>query len=185
VSFATCINSKLFNIASNEPAGLSVAAIGGAVGGVVVFLLLVVVGIVVLLVRQLRRTHDYSVKMSEVNDEPSTAAIIIPNAVYTAMNRDIKDDQVVLPHTHDGVKMESNPSYGTTSDVIIQPNPSYGVARIGKTIILWSLMSILSNTIFTKGIVLSKWSLIHHMGPHQMSSSSLTHHMVSQEQVKQ
>ena len=100
------------------------------------FLLLVVLCIVV--VRWSYRKHTYSIA-NGIYDEPSTAAVAVPNAIYMTMSTHydyIKDDQVVLPHTHDGVKMESNPSYGTTSDVIIRSNPSYGVTRTGKTIIL-------------------------------------------------
>jgi len=46
----------------------------------------------------------------------------------------VKHDHIALPSVHDGVKMESNPSYGITSNstnesVIIQPNPSYGVMK--------------------------------------------------------
>ena len=101
------------------------------------FLLLVVLCIVV--VRWSYRKHTYSIA-NGIYDEPSTAAVAVPNAIYMTMSTHydyIKDDQVVLPHTHDGVKMESNPSYGTTtsstnSDVIIQSNPSYGLNKSAK-----------------------------------------------------
>ena len=123
--------------------GVAVVAIGGAVGGVVMFLLLIVLCVVVLFVRWSHKKQAYSIDKDRVDDEPSTSAVIVPNAVYMTMKPDsrdydyIKDDEIVLPYVHDGVKMESNPSYGITgsstnkqdSDVIIHPNPSYGVTK--------------------------------------------------------
>ena len=131
------------HVASDESDGSDItsAAIGGAVGGLVVFLLLTVLCIVVVFVKWSHRKQSYSTDKNRVYDEPSTAAVIVPNAVYTTDNTAdyeyITNDQIISPYIHDGVKMESNPSYGITrsstnkldSDVIIQPNPSYGVTK--------------------------------------------------------
>jgi len=120
------------NSDGSSGSGVSGATIGGTVGGVVLFLLLDVLCIVVLLVRRSCRAHDYSIKMNKVNDKPTTAAFTVPNPVYYTTLMSVctikKDGQI--PHTHDGVKMEeSNALHGTTSDVIIQPNPSCGVTK--------------------------------------------------------
>ncbi|XP_065899767.1 CUB and sushi domain-containing protein 1-like [Dysidea avara] len=125
----------------SDGSDITSAAIGGAVGGLVVFLLLTVLCIVVVFVKWSHRKQSYSTDKNRVYDEPSTAAVIVPNAVYTTDNTAdyeyIKNDQIISPYIHDGVKMESNPSYGITrsstnkldSDVVIQPNPSYGVTK--------------------------------------------------------
>jgi len=132
----------LLNYAAGERKsglGIAGAAIGGAVG-VVVFLTLTVVCIVVLCLRWAHKRQAYSIDKNRIYDEPSTATVTVPNALYMTVKQDsrdydyIKDDQIVLPYFHDGVKMESNPSYGITTnepdlDVIIQSNPSYDVSK--------------------------------------------------------
>ena len=133
------INGELFLIANDESAGSGVVVIGGAVGGVVVFLLLVMLCIVALLIRRSHRKYACSSDKKNVHIEPSIADITVSDAEYNTSVKPDNDylqiiDPVVLLHTHDVVKMESNPLYGiittsTNSDVIIQPNPSYGLNK--------------------------------------------------------
>jgi len=129
--------NNCYNTASQSSAsGSAGAVIGGAVG-VVVITLIIVLCIVVVFVRWSQNKSSYTVGKDRVYDEPSAnmAGFISPNPAYKSDSKEydcIKDNEVI--QDQDGIKMESNPSYelprglDSTADVIIQPNPSYGVS---------------------------------------------------------
>ena len=98
--------------------------------------------IIVVFVRWSHKKSTYAIDKDRVYDEPNanTAVFISPNPAYKTMQSDSKDSKEYdyikdneVEQYQDGIKMESNPSYelskglDSTADVIIQPNPSYGV----------------------------------------------------------
>jgi len=138
--------NNFYNTASESgESGFAGAAIGGAVGGLVVIMLIIVLCIVVVLMRWSQSKTSYAVEKDKVYDEPSanTAVLISPNPAYKTIKSDDKEYDYIkdaVTQYQGGIKMESNPSYelskglDSTADVIIQPNPSYGVlSPQGKT----------------------------------------------------
>jgi len=100
-----------------------------------VFILIIVLCIVVVFVRWSQKKISYAVDKDRVYDEPSanTAVFISPNPAYKTVSKkcdNVKGNEVI--QYQDGIKMASyEPPKGldsSTADIIIQPNPSYGVA---------------------------------------------------------